>query len=374
MPQFRLPLVSVIVVNYNYGRYLEGAVRSIQAQTYPHVECIVVDNASTDESSVVLEHLSGRDPNLKIFRRSANDGQTPASLDGLAASSGAYVIFVDADDILLPHCIDCHMLAHLSMRTPVGFTSGDMLQIVDDQVIVSTGEAFSDYIRMSRKGKTSRIRPVTDHGLNWPSADLRERVESRVHFVPPLSTQWIWSPTSGNCYRRDALLMFADNAALAHLRTGTDMYFARSIGALCGSALIDESVFGYRIHGGNIYSRRAQLNRTLPYTPGGHGDSNDIACALIVDHLTAFPRRFAPTGWLSLHLAHVMVRLDVSNPDRNGPRWKRRSRLATRLVEHAGALKASLSAPLLAALMFWSGVPLATMIRALRTKPVEDLI
>ena len=45
-----LPLVSVIIINYNYGRFLRQAVDSVIGQTYPHVECIIVDNASTDES------------------------------------------------------------------------------------------------------------------------------------------------------------------------------------------------------------------------------------------------------------------------------------------------------------------------------------
>ena len=133
-------------------------------------------------------------------------------------------------------------------------------------------------------------------------------------------------------------------------------------------------MFGYRIHGSNIYSRRAQLNRTLPYSPGGQGDSNDFARALIVDHLVAAAPRFAPNVWLRLHLAVVMIRLDLRNHYQGGPRWTRRSRLAPRLVEHAGALKASLKVPLLTFLMIWSGVPLGVMIRALRAKAADETI
>ena len=79
----RLPLVSVIVINFNYGRFLEAAVDFIFGQTYPNVECIVVDNASTDESPAVLDAIAARRPQAKNIRRAANDGQTPAALDGL---------------------------------------------------------------------------------------------------------------------------------------------------------------------------------------------------------------------------------------------------------------------------------------------------
>src|SRR3984957_14424319 len=83
---FELPLVSVVVVNYNYGHLLRQAVTSILNQTYPKVECIIVDNASTDDSEAVLHALDAAHAGLKIIRRSANHGQTAASLDGFAVS------------------------------------------------------------------------------------------------------------------------------------------------------------------------------------------------------------------------------------------------------------------------------------------------
>ena len=197
--------------------------------------------------------------------------------------------------------------------------------------------------------------------------ETTERIlDGRIHLVPPLHTRWVWSPTSGSCYRRDALLLFADNPALARLRTGTDMYFGHALGALTGSALIDAPVFAYRIHGDNIYSRRAQLDRTLPYTPGNSGDSNDHARLLIIDHLAAEPARFCPNIWLRLNFVLLLARLDHPDPDRSLSRWQRRSRLARRLVDHAETLRTALGASLLVPLMIWAGVPLARVFRAMR--------
>ena len=168
-PRTELPLVSVVVVNYNYGRFLGEAVASVFGQSYPHVECVVVDNASTDETPAVLAALEARFPQLVTVRRVRNDGQTPASLDGLAASHGHYVIFLDADDYLLPHCAETHVFVHLSMRPHIGFTSGDMLQVQGRHVVVANGEETGRYIRRGRGRRPKLVRPYTATP-GWPSA------------------------------------------------------------------------------------------------------------------------------------------------------------------------------------------------------------
>src|SRR6202045_1152367 len=99
--KFNLPLVSVIIVNYNYGRFLKQAADSVYEQTYPNIEGIIVDNASTDESAGVLLSISRQYPGTTIVRLSDNGGQILASKEGFEASSCEYVVFLDADDVLL---------------------------------------------------------------------------------------------------------------------------------------------------------------------------------------------------------------------------------------------------------------------------------
>ncbi len=55
MPQ---PLVSIVITNHNYGRFISEAVQSIVDQHYPELELIIVDDASTDDSKTVIEQLS----------------------------------------------------------------------------------------------------------------------------------------------------------------------------------------------------------------------------------------------------------------------------------------------------------------------------
>ena len=325
-------MVTVVIVNYNYGRFLADATNSVLGQTYGDVECIIVDNASTDETPRVLSELQSLHTDLIVLRRASNDGQTPASLDGLAAATGDYVIFLDADDYLLPRCIETHIYAHLSMRVHVGFTSGDMLQVAQDRVVVATGEETGRYIRSWRYRRRDLTRPY--RGANWPSSDIANTILDKIHYVPPLKLAWVWSPTSGLCYRRDALALFADNAKLATLRTGTDLYFAFGCGGLSGSAIIDEPLFAYRIHGGNIFTARAQLDRTLNFTIGGQGDSNVSAQLFLVDHLVERVVRFTPNLPLKLNFLALLFKVDRVDPDESLPGWARRSRAAHAIAVH----------------------------------------
>lgn len=332
-----LPLVSVVIVNYNYGRFLEDAVESVYGQTYPNVECIIVDNASTDESGSVIDRLQQRHAELVVIQRASNDGQTPASLDGLAISRGHYVIFLDADDYLLPMCVETHVYVHLSMRPHIGFTSGDMLQLSGNHVVVATGEESNRYISNGRGRCPKLVRPYAATP-GWPSKDVRTEIAQRIYYVPPLKTNWIWSSTSGLCYRRDALTLFADNDRLRTLRTGTDYYFAVGCSGLSGSVIIDTPVFAYRTHGGNIFSARPQLDRTLAFSIGGHGDSNIPAQLYLVDHLVARAARFAPNSILRINLLALLFKVDRADIDQDLPQWARRSRAAQAIARHYSAL------------------------------------
>jgi glycosyltransferase involved in cell wall biosynthesis len=89
-------LVSIIIINYNYARFLRSAVDSALAQTFPNVEVIAVDDGSTDRSRDVIESYGSRISS--VFK--PNGGQGSAFNAGFAASRGDVVIFLDADDAL----------------------------------------------------------------------------------------------------------------------------------------------------------------------------------------------------------------------------------------------------------------------------------
>lgn len=96
------PLVSVVITNYNYGRFLRESVQSALDQSYDPVEVIVVDDGSTDDSRSILSSLDG--PVRTIFQD--NQGQAGAFNAGIAASGGAVVCLLDADDLWGPRKVE----------------------------------------------------------------------------------------------------------------------------------------------------------------------------------------------------------------------------------------------------------------------------
>jgi glycosyltransferase involved in cell wall biosynthesis len=96
------PLVSVIIANHNYARFLEPCVRSVLGQTYAHAEIIVVDDGSTDDSRAVITAFGERV--RAIFQQNA--GQAAALSAGFAASRGDLIALLDADDGWYAHKLE----------------------------------------------------------------------------------------------------------------------------------------------------------------------------------------------------------------------------------------------------------------------------
>ena len=290
-PPFGLPLVSVIIVNYNYGRFLKQAVDSVFEQTYPNIECIIVDNASTDESTDVLLAVSKQYPGISILRRSANGGQSLASKEGFEASTGEYVVFLDSDDVLLPSCIATHIFVHLSLRIPVGFSSADMIQSVDSRMVLGTIYRLSEYVRSGRGRKPDLIRRIDESAPEvWPLRSPELGIENQVHLVLPSECDfksWFWAPTSCNCFRRDALQLFFNNEHLGELLSCTDAYLLRGVSLLMGSVVIDRALAIYRLHGMNVFSKHPNLYGMLTFERGGPSDNDMLGRRMVIDHLFA---------------------------------------------------------------------------------------
>ena len=92
-----LPLVSAVIPAYNSERYLARAIDSVLAQTYPNIECIVVDDGSTDATGRIIESYGARVRGI----RQPNGGASAARNAGLAAAKGRYIAFLDSDDYWL---------------------------------------------------------------------------------------------------------------------------------------------------------------------------------------------------------------------------------------------------------------------------------
>lgn len=165
--------LAVIVNCYNYAEYVERAIGSVLAQSRDDCEVIVVDDGSTDASWEVIGRTG-----VTAFRIE-NGGQRRACIYGLDQTTAPFVLFLDADDELLPGALDA-IIPHLRPAVAkVQFCLG----------------------RVDGGGK--RLGSMVPHpDLIRGSGDLRERVRKTGVYVSP--------PTSGNVFRRDLCELLRD--------------------------------------------------------------------------------------------------------------------------------------------------------------------
>lgn len=90
-------LVSVVVPIYNAEDYLDKCLQSIVQQTYPHMEIILVDDGSTDQSPALCDEWASRDPRIQVVHKS-NAGPGMARNTGIDTANGKYIFFFDSDD------------------------------------------------------------------------------------------------------------------------------------------------------------------------------------------------------------------------------------------------------------------------------------
>lgn len=98
-----LPFFSIIVPCFNQARYLPICIGSVQKQDFTDWELIIVNDGSLDDTQVVAQELAKEDGRIKVLTKT-NGGLSSARNCGLAAATGNYLQFLDADDFILPGC------------------------------------------------------------------------------------------------------------------------------------------------------------------------------------------------------------------------------------------------------------------------------
>lgn len=94
-----MEVISVIIPVYNAKKYLNKCIDSILNQTYSNLECILVDDGSTDGSSEICDFYGEKDKRVKVLHQK-NMGQSTARNTGIKSATGTYICFVDNDDAL----------------------------------------------------------------------------------------------------------------------------------------------------------------------------------------------------------------------------------------------------------------------------------
>ncbi len=112
----RYPLISVLIPNYNYVKYVATAVDSALAQTYPNIEVVVSDNCSTDGAWELLNERYGADPRVRLHQNETNVGMARNFDRLMELARGTYLMCLSSDDFLFPQHLA--QLAEVFAREP----------------------------------------------------------------------------------------------------------------------------------------------------------------------------------------------------------------------------------------------------------------
>ena len=219
----QLPFVSILINNYNYGRYIAEAIDSALAQTYANTEVIVVDDGSTDDSREVIASYG----NKVIAVLQENGGQAAALNSGCASSRGDWLCLLDSDDL---------------------FNSDKVKRIC---------ELASEYPNAGMIAHDLQYCDVNGNSLSFapPYIDRLALVDDRLlarHGKMSVSLP----ATSGLCIRRDVANRILP--APAELRIGIDNYLKWVCLSLFPVLLVPEFLSKQRIHGSNAGTIEAE--------------------------------------------------------------------------------------------------------------------
>ncbi|WGV27603.1 glycosyltransferase family 2 protein [Halotia branconii] len=230
------PVVSIIIGNYNYERFVGQAIDSVLKQTYQNIEVIVVDDGSKDKSREVISQYG--DLIVPIFKE--NGGQPSNYNAGFAQSTGEIICFLDSDDMFVPDKIE-KVVKTFKSSEEIGWCFHSM-QLIDED---------------------NNTLPIT----NTPNYVTRE-----CDFRPLISAGRIpphIPPCSGLCFRRSLLDKILPMPA-PKIITNNDYYVKFMAVGLSKGFILSDALTLQKIHSNNAATlrkdRQDQKARKFMYT------------------------------------------------------------------------------------------------------------
>ena len=279
MNDAKLPRISVVVTCYDCRDYIGDAIRSVARQTLRDFDCVIVDDASTDDSAAVVQQTLDElaDPRFRLVRLEKNVGQTGATRRGLAETRATFVCFLDSDDLWNDDFLERHLAAHLNETYAVGFTACNA-RLIDGQGALIAGCVYwfgKDRARADRDQAFAPVDPTHVPSIDTAkgTADWRSRTPYRLYTKRVV--HWVWVSTSSMMFRRSLIdLVFPDDDEVYRLHM--DFYIVVMAQMVAGSLLIDEALYSYRLHGRNGAADNPVLGGRLHLSSRNWGNTYSV--------------------------------------------------------------------------------------------------
>ena len=173
-----IPLLSIVVANYNYGRFLESAIQSVLTQGVgDEVELIVVDGGSTDNSTDVIKKYAD---NISWWVSEKDNGQSEAFNKGFSHARGKYLTWLNADDVMLPRALK-KLEGAITKHPDCEWFVGGVLWLAPEMRVLNCGRGRSFSEIRYREGNVSVWGPSSFFTKRL--LDSVGGVDERFHFA-----------------------------------------------------------------------------------------------------------------------------------------------------------------------------------------------
>lgn len=216
------PLVSVLIANYNYARYVGEAIESVLSQTYPHFEIIVCDDGSTDNSCKVIETYVQKDSRVTLIPKQ-NGGVATALNAAYRASKGEIVCILDADDVWMPNKLQ-KVVEKCESNPKCGFVIHNVIEI----------DGHGNFIKQT---------PKLEHLASGWMAPLALENGGFIENIPPASALSVRREVSNLIFPLNETMVRNTDSLICFLSP-----LVTEIGA------VPEVLSKFRFHGSNITS------------------------------------------------------------------------------------------------------------------------
>ncbi|MDI9313503.1 MAG: glycosyltransferase family 2 protein [Hydrotalea sp.] len=178
------PLVSVIMPAFNAAYYIGQSISSILAQSYHHLELLIIDDASTDNTLKIVQHYQAQDQRIKIIRHDRNLGAGATRQTGITNARGEYILWQDADDYSSPDRLQILLAVlqptkKLSALSAVG--SGFYIRRGRDIKLGKTPIALAKLAAKKHGDRQPHSDPV---GIHFPTLLVRADAYQRAPYRP----------------------------------------------------------------------------------------------------------------------------------------------------------------------------------------------
>ena len=129
-------LVSIVTPAYKAEQVVAETIRSVQAQSYPHWEMLVVEDGSPDGTADVVAGFSVADPRVRLIRQ-ANAGPAMARQKALDHACGRYIAFLDSDDLWLPEKLERQLAFMARQQAAFTYTAFRRIRRRSDELTTS---------------------------------------------------------------------------------------------------------------------------------------------------------------------------------------------------------------------------------------------